>query len=335
MTHRVAKFINRHQVPITRNILVALYCAEFVARTYFPQWAPYTARFLHVLHVTAHDQGSVYYDIGSNDAYYIAYYVVLLTFLRAVLMQYVFMPFADYVVHIKLRTTRMRFAEQSWQAAYYTYLFLFGQYLYYRSPYWSNINSIFAGWPHDRMTLLFKKYYLILTAFWLHQVVTLHIEKRRKDHVQMLCHHVVTCALVIGLYYYYYSRIGNLILIIMDSVDILLLTAKVLKYMGFTRACDAMFGLFVVTWIVLRHGVYNYLFYIAWHRSTTLMEGSQCVAGLVQKRCWNSYVVNSFLGLLGGLQVISLVWLYMIVKIIIKVVRGQNAEDLRSDEESE
>ncbi|KAM9887783.1 hypothetical protein OXX69_013235, partial [Metschnikowia pulcherrima] len=168
------------------------------------------------------------------------------------------------------------------------------------------------GWPHYKMTALFKKYYLISIAFWLHQLVTLNIEERRKDYVQMFFHHIVTCSLVIGSYYYYYNRIGNLILNIMDSVDILLSTAKILKYSSYTRACDAMFGLFVVAWVVLRHGVYNYLFYIAWHRSMELMSGSECVAGIVQKRCWNSYIIDGFLSLLGGLQIISLVWLYMI-----------------------
>ena len=44
-----------------------------------------------------------------------------------------------------------------------------------------------------------------------------------------------------------------------------------------------MFLLFLVSWIVLRHGVYNYIFYHAWYKSVDLMKNGQCVEGLMQK----------------------------------------------------
>lgn len=329
----VVEFVNRHQIAITRNLLASLYIGELAGARYFPLVHKYASRFLHLQYISDNRGGNRFYDIGINDAYHVVYWVVFLTFLRAVLMQYVFDPIAKHQFLVLSRKARVRFAEQSWLVVYYCFSFALGSYLYYNSSYWNNIDNIFIGWPHYKMSALFKKYYLISIAFWLHQLVTLNIEERRKDYVQMFIHHIVTCSLVIGSYYYYYNRIGNLILNIMDSVDILLSTAKILKYSSYARACDAMFGLFVIAWVALRHGVYNYLFYISWHRSKELMQGSECVAGLIQKRCWNSFIINGFLSLLGGLQIISLVWLYMIGKVILRVIRGQNAEDVRSDTE--
>lgn len=69
---------------------------------------------------------------------------------------------------------------------------------------------------------LFKWYYLAQLAFWLQQIFVLHIEARRKDHYQMLAHHIITSALIMGSYYNYNSRVGNGILCAMDVVDILL-----------------------------------------------------------------------------------------------------------------
>lgn len=329
----VVTFINKHQIPITRNLLMMLYTLDLIGSKYAPRLHKYAHRFLHLQYVTDRDDGGPYYDIGINDTYHVVYWVVLLTFLRAVLMQYLFDPIAKNLFAVQSRKGRVRFAEQSWSLAYYCFSFSLGFYLYYHSPYWHNTDNIFVGWPHYRMSLLFKKYYLISIAFWLHQLVALNIEQRRKDHWQMFAHHIVTCSLVIGSYYYYFTRIGNLILNIMDSVDILLSAAKILKYSSYNRACDAMFGLFVISWVVLRHGVYNYLFHIAWLRAYDLMRGSECVAGVFQKRCWSPLVINSFLCLLGGLQVLSLVWLYMIGKVILKVIRGQSAEDVRLDDD--
>lgn len=69
---------------------------------------------------------------------------------------------------------------------------------------------------------LFKWYYLVQFAFWLQQIFVINIEERRKDHYQMLAHHFITCSLMACSYVYHMTRVGNIILIMMDFVDILL-----------------------------------------------------------------------------------------------------------------
>lgn len=179
-----------------------------------------------------------------------------------------------------------------------------------------------------------KQYYLISIAFWLQQCLVLNIEEKRKDHYQMFCHHIITVALMLSSYYYYFNRIGNLILMIMDSVDIFFSTAKVLKYAGFHTLCDIMFYFFFVSWIALRHVFYNYLFYVTWAKSGELMKESRCIPGVEPfRRCWTPGIMNWFLTLLGGLQIITLIWMYLIAKVAYKVVTGSAAEDVRSGEE--
>lgn len=51
--------------------------------------------------------------------------------------------------------------------------------------------------------------------------------------------------------------------------------------------------------------------------------------------CWDRQVEWAFLGLLLALQVILLVWFGMIVRVALKVIRGGEAEDSRSDDEAE
>lgn len=293
----------------------------------------YTSKFVHLQALTDVVDGVPSYDIDINDTYYVFYWVAILSFLRSFFMQWILRPVAKKLLKIHSKKAIVRFTEQSWLVVYYSCSFATGLYLYVGSPYWNNVEHIYIGWPHYRMLALFKAYYLVSTAFWLQQLVVLNIEEKRKDHVQMFSHHIITCALVIGSYYYYFTRIGHLILMIMDSVDIFLSTAKILKYSGFTHLCDVMFVLFLVSWVFLRHGVYNYLFYISWKDATTLMASSECIDGLVQKRCWNSTVVNSFLSLLGGLQIITCIWMYFILKVAIKVITGTGADDVRSDDD--
>jgi acyl-CoA-dependent ceramide synthase len=49
----------------------------------------------------------------------------------------------------------------------------------------------------------------------------------------------------------------------------------------------------------------------------------------------NPGIQYTFLGLLLGLQCITLMWLIMIIKVVIRVLRGEGADDSRSDAEDE
>lgn len=323
--------VERNQIRISRTLLLILY----VVHVCYPPFTPITLKFIHLQYPLAGESEPRprYYDIGIEDVYYVINWVITLTFLRSYTMQYILSPVARRWFNIRLRKARVRFAEQGWAAIYYFALFVFGAVLYCKLPYYMNFDNIYRGWPHFQMTKYFKIYYLMLMGFWIQQIFVLHVEAPRKDHWQMFCHHLITVALIVTLYYYYFTRIGNLVLMIMDSVDVFLLVAKVLKYAGYRVACDVMFIVFMVLWVTLRHGLYNYLFYHAWTRSQELMAGAQCVPGLTQKRCWNLGIVNMFLGMLGGLQVITLIWMFMIAKVAFRVIKGLGAEDVRLDED--
>jgi acyl-CoA-dependent ceramide synthase len=111
-------------------------------------------------------------------------------------------------------------------------------------------------------------------AFWFQQLYVLHIEERRKDHIAMISHHIITIALVWSSYYTNLTRVGNAVLCCMDISDIFLSVcipvfmlkkrqfidlnnflqlAKILKYLGFTNICNVSFGLFAVSWPITRH----------------------------------------------------------------------------------
>lgn len=72
------------------------------------------------------------------------------------------------------------------------------------------------------MSGMFKWYYLAQFSFWVQQILAIHMEARRKDHAQMLTHHVITCTLIFVTYVYRYYRVANVVLCLMDVVDLLM-----------------------------------------------------------------------------------------------------------------
>lgn len=203
-----------------------------------------------------------------------------------------------------------------------------------------------------------KWYYLVQFAFWLQQIVVVNIEEHRKDYAQMFSHHVITCTLIFTSYGYHQSKVGNVILCIMDLADIILPFAKILKYFKFGLICDVTFGVFIITWFVPRHLFYNSVCWSIWAQvprvmnygcyrgSSTSLQGPLPIPNdwdhLIQPFydpegliCMNDRIRLVFLGMLLLLQVVLMLWFATIVRIAWTVLNGGKAEDTRSDDEEE
>lgn len=272
-------------------------------------------------------------------------------------MDYVLTPLAA-TFGINKKKAKVRFAEQAWILLYPTICWSTGMYIMYHSDYWLNLRALWRDWPTREMEGLSKWYYLVQFAFWLQQIVVVNIEERRKDHWQMFSHHIVTCALIFASYGYHQSKVGNVILCLMDLIDLILPAAKLLKYCGYQTACDIAFGVFIVTWFITRHILYMW---VLWSIYAHIPEEIQygCYIGSTQQLqgpfpvpndwehltwpfrdpvgmvCWNNNIKWGFLGMLLALQGILLMWFTMIIKVAYKVLSGQGADDVRSDDEDE
>ena len=99
------------------------------------------------------------------------------------------------------------------------------------STYWLNFEELWSTWPSRQIRGDLKWYYLIQLSFYLQQILAVNLEKRRKDYEQMLLHHVVTSALMYIAYAYRWTKVGNVVLVIMDVVDFLLPVCKQCRMM--------------------------------------------------------------------------------------------------------
>ena len=134
--------------------------------------------------------------------------------------------------------------------------------------------------------------------------------------------------------------------------------AKLLKYCQFEKTCNTVFAIFLATWLVARHGIYNILCYCIYRDvprvmpfacykgSTEELETDQSILSSKWRYvepfldqsgtiCLDKSVKWVFLGLLFMLQVLSAVWLTMIMRVAITMVRGEEAQDVRSSDEDE
>ncbi|KAI0026964.1 longevity assurance proteins LAG1/LAC1 [Vararia minispora EC-137] len=220
----------------------------------------------------------------------------------------------------------MRFAEQGWVFVYYLAQWSYGLYIYSNLP-----SDSWTGYPHIPLAAPVKLYYLWEIAFYCHSVLTLNAEARRKDHWQMFTHHVITIALMILSYAYNFTRVGCFIMFIMDSCDLILPFAKMLRYLGYQTACDIAFVVFMLTWLYTRH----YLFILV--ILSTYLQAPKAIAFDWQPErghYFTSEVHIGFLALMIPLEILQIIWCFLIFSMAWRVVTGQGADDPRSDDEA-
>ncbi|KAF4821907.1 Sphingosine N-acyltransferase-like protein FUM18 [Colletotrichum siamense] len=349
----LSRWMVENQVGLSFNLLALLFLAHFC----IPKAQAHTIKFFTLSYKNPE---TGLYGAGLGDACLLTFCIILFTGLRAATMEYVLAPLAKGW-GVSKRKDLTRFSEQAWLLIYYLVFWPLGMYIYKTSPYWLNMKELWTNWPQRELTGLNKFYILAQWSFWLQQIIVINIEERRKDHWQMFTHHIITCSLISACYGYHMTRVGNLILVLMDVVDLFFPLAKCLKYVGLNTLCDFMFGAFVVSWLVARH-----IFYVmvCWSIYTDLPEAipeaQACFSGKAPNVagpfpapeesmtwmlepfykfdgtvCFPSVIRWSFLIPLLALQVITIGWFFMIIRVVMKVLRGGNAEDTRSDDEGE
>ena len=135
-----------------------------------------------------------------------------------------------------------------------------------------------------------------------------------------------------------------------------------LNYAQYQTACDIAFGVFIVSWFVTRHVCYLVICWSIWTDVPGLMpygcyssktgnridvkltvDGSEAIMTNILQPfmdpegpiCFTMHIHYTFLGLLLFLQIITIVWFGMILRVAWRVLNGSPADDSRSEDEDD
>ncbi|KAF9580882.1 sphingosine N-acyltransferase lag1 [Lunasporangiospora selenospora] len=307
---------------------------------------------------------TVTYGRGWNDLYMVLLWVMIWTAIREAAMTFFLIPLGQHFgvgeqkkgmtknsnnnkkgqkVDTKAKSPKeeharegklLRFAEQGWLVLYDGCMWTFGMCLLYQSSYWSDTSNYWREYPKIYLDATMKWYYLIQFAFWVQQLVLalLGIEKRRKDFLEFLVHHIITCLLVGFSYSFNLTSVGHAVLCAMDFSDIVLSLCKMLKYMHKDQMADVGFVFFVITWILSRHYYYGIIVWSCFVEAPKYVDLSWDPS---RGMFLSANVLRGFQILLLSLYGLLLFWLAMIARVVVKVVKGENSEDVRSEDEEE
>eukprot|EP00092_Neocalanus_flemingeri_P016011 GFUD01017330.1.p1 GENE.GFUD01017330.1~~GFUD01017330.1.p1 ORF type:complete len:371 (+),score=80.29 GFUD01017330.1:434-1546(+) len=220
----------------------------------------------------------------------------------------------------ELPNTLQKFCETGWRFVFYLGILTYGfSCLWYKSWFW-NIHNCWADYPNHKVDRDIWLYYMLELSFYWSLSISQFFDVKRKDFWGMFIHHNATIALMMFSWTTHFIRIGTLVLLVHDCADPLLELAKLFRYARYKKTCDAVFLVFSIVWVVTRCGVFP-----LWILYSTLFEGVMFI------RMFPAYFI--FNGLLGTLQLLHIVWTYLLYKVLKKALSQGNVDDMRSDSE--
>ncbi|KAF5093794.1 hypothetical protein DV451_005142 [Geotrichum candidum] len=275
----------------------------------------------------------VYYGKGKKDFLFVFMAMLFFTFFREFWMQVILRPLA-IKVGIQKKGKISRFMEQTYSIVYYGMSGPFGLYIMYHTPIWYfNTTAFYAEFPHREHIAIFKFFYLMQAAFWAQQsvVLSLMLEKPRKDFYELVFHHIVTMALIFLSYRFHFTWIGLAVYVTMDISDFFLAISKTLNYLDSVLTGPFFLG-FMGVWIYTRHYLNLCILYSILTEFRTV--GPYDLNWETQQyKCWISQIIT--FALLMALQLVNAYWLFLIVRIAFRFLFSGVQKDDRSDDEEE
>merc|ERR1719204_1236118 len=176
-----------------------------------------------------------------------------------------------------------------------------------------------------------KNYYFMIFGWYcyraLHQFVDAHV---RSDFWAMFIHHWATIVLILGSWWGDKQNFGVLVAVCHDASDMFLPAAKLMSYLKMPRCKTLMFALFVLSWFILRLGLYPlYVIPKTWEANDPV-GGKWGPGSPVYSWKQGHEILTGFAVVLVGVHCF---WSVLIVKTFLKQIRGKKYEDPRSDGE--
>ncbi|KAL2079957.1 hypothetical protein ACEWY4_023750 [Coilia grayii] len=212
-----------------------------------------------------------------------------------------------------------KFREASWRFTFYLLAFFAGLGALVDKPWFYEKEEMWKEFP--KMPLIPSQYwyYMIELGFYISLLFSVASDVKRKDFKEQIVHHVATILLISFSWVVNYIRAGTMIMLIHDSSDYLLESAKMFNYAGWRNTCNYIFIVFAMVFFITRLILFPF-----WIMHATIVYPLS-----LYPTFFGYYFFN---GLLMVLQCLHIFWFLLILRMAIKFLPGNNiVEDERSD----
>ncbi|KAG5286349.1 hypothetical protein AALO_G00013850 [Alosa alosa] len=224
--------------------------------------------------------------------------------------------------HLDRPSSTTKFCEACWRFVFYMVLFSFGLLSLVNAPWFWDQRECWKAYPLQPVEQAHFWYYLIELGFYWSLLLCVSVDVKRKDFKEQIVHHIATIFLLGFSYCSNYIRVGTLVMLVHDSSDFLLESAKMFNYAGWKKTCDSLFVIFAVVFLVTRLVVFP----------SKIIHTTLILSMEVFQPFMGYYFFNV---LLLVLQALHIFWAWLILRMVYKFLfLGKLDKDERSDDDS-
>ena len=190
--------------------------------------------------------------------------------------------------------------------------------------FWQSITHIVTPSPSLSLfahSVALRHICALQIAYYVSASVLLLWEVSRKDQAMMMVHHCATIVLTGACYACDYTRAGVAIMLLHDINDVIMELAKICSYTRRHLAANALFVLFIVTWVALRMVAFPAVII-----RSTMWEVLEVLG--FPPPCYR--LINTLFCLLYCIHVY---WFFLILRVAWRMRDTGKAEDVREQDE--
>jgi len=214
-----------------------------------------------------------------------------------------------------------KLSESGFKIVYWLPAWCWGFYLAYEGGWIFNPQLCWTHiWEQDRPPKVIWYYGIQLGWYCFTQIAHMTFDVKRKDYWPMFIHHMVTIILVAFSWYHGFQRIGIVIFVSMDLVDVFLELAKFFNYLKVTILANGFFVCLVLAWMGFRLGFFPLVaIKTVWYDVDLVhrREGAE----------YNYLAWQLFAGLLFTLQILQVYWFGLVIKALYKMLTTGAVDD--------
>ncbi|XP_075210605.1 translocating chain-associated membrane protein 1 [Lycorma delicatula] len=169
------------------------------------------------------------YTYGWKDFCAVFFYFLICIVTHAIIQEYI-LDKISRKLHLS-KVKHSKFNESGQLLVFYVMSVLWGGDVIFKENYIMNISSLWEGYPHTEMVFMFKFFFIIQLAYWLHCYPELYFQKiKREEMPARIRYATVGLMYVAAAYLLNFNRVGICLLVLHYTSEALFHVARIIDF---------------------------------------------------------------------------------------------------------
>jgi len=273
--------------------IVACVAMVFVVGLMFQVSSPLASLFIALHHnvtvpvevASGQIQDVTYYAAGIKDFPAIFFYLLIAIVMHQIIQEYL-LDRVNRKLHLS-KIKHAKFNESGQLLSFYIVSLLWAGDIIMRENLFS-IRQLWEGYPHNQMTFMFKFFYIVQIAYWLHVYPELYFQKvKREDMPARISYATLYLVFIGAAYMFSYTRLALCLLVLQYFTEAVFHASRLLSYADKGEVARPIYRLHDMLFVLSRLGSIILAVVTFWHGLAKFPAEEQVIN-------WHSGTFNTF-----------------------------------------